>query len=167
MLKTIIKSNLIIVGFVLSILFVSCDKKRVFDEYVSLPDKKWDKNNELQFAFLVEDILSRSNLFINIRNNKDYAYSNLFVITQLDFPDGNIVIDTLEYDMADATGKFLGRGFSDIKESKLFYKENILFPTEGNYTFKIRQAMRKNGEVDGIESLEGVTDIGFRVEKTK
>jgi hypothetical protein len=24
--------------------------------------------------------------------------------------------------------------------------------------------MRKNGEVNGIEDLEGVTDIGFRIE---
>ena len=156
-----------IVGTVLSILFVSCDKKRIFDEYVSLPDQKWNQNNELQFAFSIKDTLSRKNLFINIRNNKDYAYSNLFVITQIDFPDGNSIIDTLEYDMADASGRFLGKGFSDLKESKLFYKENILFPTEGNYTFKIRQAMRKNGEVNGIESLEGVADIGFRVEKIK
>ncbi|SEC36578.1 gliding motility-associated lipoprotein GldH [Tenacibaculum sp. MAR_2009_124] len=167
MLKTISKSKFIIGSLIAAVLFISCDKKRVFDEYLSLTDQKWSKNNELKFTFSVEDTLNQKNLFINIRNNKDYGYSNLFVITQIDFPDGNLVVDTLEYDMADATGKFLGEGFSDIKESKLYYKENILFPTKGNYTFKIRQAMRKNGEVSGIEYLEGVTDVGFRIEKTK
>ncbi len=167
MLKTISKSKLVIGSLIVSMLFISCDKKRDFDEYLSLNDQQWNKNNELKFTFSVEDTLSQKNLFINIRNNKDYGYSNLFVITQMDFPDGNSVVDTLEYDMADATGKFLGEGFSDIKESKLYYKENILFPTKGDYTFKIRQAMRKNGEVSGIENLEGVTDVGFRIEKTK
>ena len=24
--------------------------------------------------------------------------------------------------------------------------------------------MRKNGEVDGVSSLEGITDVGFRIE---
>nr|BFF39475.1 hypothetical protein BACY1_12800 [Tenacibaculum mesophilum] len=85
----------------------------------------------------------------------------------MNFPDGQIIIDTLEYDMADVTGKFLGQGFTDIKENKLFYKENITFPRKGEYTFKVRQAMRKNGKLEGIEELEGITHVGFRIEKIK
>lgn len=139
----------------------------MFDEYLSISDQKWGKNNELKFAFSIEDTVQQHNLFINLRNNKEYGFSNLFVITEMDFPDGNKMVDTLEYDMADATGKFLGKGFSDIKENKLFYKENIVFPSKGTYTFKIRQSMRKNGEIHGIEELDGVTDVGFRIEKTK
>ena len=83
----------------------------------------------------------------------------------MNFPDGQIIIDTLEYNMTDVTGKFLGKGITDVKENKLFYKENITFPRKGNYTLKIRQAMRKNGNVDGIEELEGISHVGFRIEK--
>jgi hypothetical protein len=29
----------------------------------------------------------------------------------------------------------------------------------------ISQAMRKNGSIDGIKELHGVSDVGFRIEK--
>jgi len=153
--------------FLVAMLLASCDSNSEFDNYITLPKSAWNKKNIIQFTFPIYDSIGKKNLFINLRNNKDYAYSNLFLITQMDFPDGQIIIDTLEYDMADVTGKFLGEGFTDIKENKLFYKENITFPRKGEYTFKVRQAMRKNGEVEGIEELEGITHVGFRIEKIK
>lgn len=153
--------------FLVAMLLASCDSNSEFDNYITLPKSAWNKKNTIQFTFPINDSIGKKNLFINLRSNKDYAYSNLFLITQMDFPDGQIIIDTLEYDMADVTGKFLGQGFTDIKENKLFYKENITFPRKGEYTFKVRQAMRKNGEIEGIEELEGITHVGFRIEKIK
>ncbi|WP_440068468.1 gliding motility lipoprotein GldH [Tenacibaculum discolor] len=153
--------------FLVAMLLASCDSNSEFDNYITLPKSAWNKKNTIQFTFPINDSIGKKNLFINLRNNKDYAYSNLFLITQMDFPDGQIIIDTLEYDMADVTGKFLGEGFTDIKENKLFYKENITFPRKGEYTFKVRQAMRKNGEIEGVEELEGITHVGFRIEKIK
>ncbi|CAL2091747.1 Gliding motility lipoprotein precursor GldH [Tenacibaculum sp. 190524A02b] len=167
MLKTKSKSNIFLLAIIATFFIASCDKNRVFDEYIPIPQQTWNKRNTIQFAFSINDTLKKHNLFLNIRNNKDYAYSNLFVITEMNFPDGNNVIDTLEYDMADAKGKFLGSGVFDVKENKLFYKENITFPNKGNYTLKVRQSMRKNGEIKGIEELEGLTHVGFRIEKTE
>lgn len=167
MLKIINKSSVIVILSILTFLFISCDKKRVFDEYLPISNQKWSKHNTLQFSFTAADTLQKHNLFINVRNNKDYTFSNLFVIAQINFPDGNVITDTLEYDMADVTGKFLGEGALDIRDNKLFYKENITFPTKGIYTFKVRHSMRKNGSIDGIEELEGLTHIGFRIEITE
>ena len=69
--------------------------------------------------------------------------------------------------MTDEKGRFLGSGMSEIKENKLFYKEAKVFSESGNYTLTIRQAMRKNGSVAGIEELKGLTDVGLRIEKTQ
>ena len=74
-------------------------------------------------------------------------------------------MDTLQYEMADTTGKYLGKGFTDIKENKLFYKEEKVFPESGKYILNIRHAMRKSGEVNIIPFLEGVQDVGFSIEK--
>jgi gliding motility-associated lipoprotein GldH len=82
-------------------------------------------------------------------------------------PNQYATIDTLEYEMTDATGKWLGNGFSDLKENKLFFKENYIFPKSGNYDIKIIHAMRKGKETDGIESLEGITSVGLRIESEK
>ncbi|MBE7647270.1 gliding motility lipoprotein GldH [Tenacibaculum finnmarkense] len=161
------KNNSLVIFFLAVFAIISCDSKSVYDTYTTLSEGSWNKNNAVVFTFDVKDSIHKKNLFINLRNNEDYAYSNLFLITQLRFADGQVLVDTLEYDMTDTSGKFLGKGFSGVKENKLFYKENITFPTTGTHTFKVTQAMRKNGKIEGIKELKGITQVGFRIEKTQ
>ena len=159
------KSKILILVLGVLFLFASCDSSRVFDEYKSLENNTWLQEVSIDFDFQITDTISRNNLYINIRNNNEYQYSNLYVITHLLFPDGKKIVDTLQYEMADKNGNFLGSGISEIKSSQLFLKENSAFPSAGKYKVSIKQAMRKNGNVDGIKELEGITDVGFRIEK--
>lgn len=137
----------------------------VYGDYKELPDG-WDKKQAVLFNFEAPDSTRTYDMFINLRNNEDYPFSNLFLIVNLNFPDGKVVADTLEYEMAEANGEWLGQGFSSVKESKLFYKEGIVFPELGNYEIAIQHAMRKNGNVEGVTTLEGITDVGIRIEKS-
>jgi gliding motility-associated lipoprotein GldH len=66
--------------------------------------------------------------------------------------------------MTDKTGNFLGLGYTDIKENKLFYKEKVRFNQSGNYLIKVEQAMRKNDNIQGLDSLKGITDVGLSIE---
>lgn len=147
--------------------FSSCDESRVFDSYQSLEDAVWKRNQPVAFQFSVTDTLSKHNLFFSIRNDENFGFSNLFLISELNFPNGKKVVDTLEYEMADSRGRFLGSGLSNKKESKLFYKENSIFPVSGEYIVIINQAMRNSGETKGISDLKGITDVGFRIEKVE
>tara|TARA_R100001369_G_scaffold29172_1_gene52401 strand:- start:93176 stop:93661 length:486 start_codon:yes stop_codon:yes gene_type:complete len=149
----------------LAIVFIACDSDRVFDEYKSLPNQ-WNKDSVLTFNLQNIDSISNYNLFINVRNNADFAFSNLFLIAEIQFPQGKVITDTLEYEMAAPNGKWLGTGFGDLKESKLWYKEHVKFTEPGKYKVSIQQAMRKNGKEDGIENLGGISEVGFRIEKT-
>ena len=147
-------------------MLMSCDSKAVFDQYQSVPNK-WHKDSLLSFSFQIPDTVNHYNLYINLRNTDEYKYSNLFLLTELNYPNGKTVIDTLEYKMAKPSGELLGKGFTDIKENKLWYKghkEPFKFEELGEYTFSVQQAMRKSGEVKGILELKGITDVGFRVE---
>ena len=104
---------------------------------------------------------------INLRNNNNYKFSNLYLITDLEYPNGKTLIDTLEYKMAEPDGKLLGEGFTDVKENKLWYKgykSPFIFKESGTYTFRVKHAMRAYGEVEGLDDLDGVTEVGFRVE---
>jgi len=145
-----------------AVLLFSCDKKRVFDEYKSV-GSAWHKDSIVSFDLPVLDSTKRYNLFVNLRDNNNYPFKNLFLIVSLEMPNGFTKIDTLEYDMADAEGNLLGNGFTDIKESKLFYKENVKF--RGKYKVNIKQAVRQSGKIPGVQELEGITDVGFRIEK--
>ncbi|WP_420571353.1 gliding motility lipoprotein GldH [Kordia sp.] len=144
-------------------LLTSCDGNRVFDEYTSV-GKTWDKDTALIFKFQQPDSINSYNLFMNVRNTNEYEYRNLFLIVNMNFPNGNVVTDTLEYNMAAPNGEWLGKGTS-IKESKLWYKEDVRFPYKGTYEVSIQQAMRKINEPKGIQSLKGISEVGFRIEK--
>lgn len=146
----------------LVILFSSCDKKRVFDQYKSV-GTTWHKDSIVTFNLPELDSTKRYDLFVNLRANNDYQFNNLFLIVALELPNGFTKVDTLEYQMADPQGTLLGEGFSDIKESKLFYKENVRFRSK--YKVHIKQAVRENGKVPGVKALDGITEVGFRIEK--
>lgn len=153
--------------FILTLLFlglISCDSNRTFDQYNSIEDNCWISGDVIVFEVAIEDTISKNNIFINIRNNKEYEFSNLFLIASMEFPDGLKVVDTLEYEMTDKAGNFLGSGYTDIKENKLFYKENVRFQHKGLHILKVEQAMRKSSNIHGLDSLKGITDIGLRIE---
>jgi gliding motility-associated lipoprotein GldH len=152
----------------LFLFFTSCDKKQFFSEYKEL-DGTWKKSDTLRFTFEQKDTINPYNLFLNVRNNNDYPFNNMYLIVSLKEPGKKptIKIDTLEYQMADVDGTILGEGFTDVKESKLWYLENYVFNRIGNYKVEVVQAVRATGEVDGVAELEGITELGLRIEKTK
>lgn len=161
MLKTIKNSILVLVLF---FCVMSCDSNRVFDAYKAVPNA-WHKDSIVRFKINPPDTINPYNLFVNLRNTNAYKYNNLFLIVQMTFPYGKTIKDTIEYRMAEPSGKLLGSGITDIKENKLWYKENVIFNESGEYKVYIQHAMRESGKASGIENLEGITDVGFRVEK--
>ncbi|UGS21157.1 gliding motility lipoprotein GldH [Flavobacterium cyclinae] len=159
------KINFIITLFVI-MFFVSCDKKQFFSEYKEL-DGTWKKADTLRFTFDQNDTVNPYHLFLNVRNNNDYPFSNMYLIVTMKEPGKNptIKVDTLEYLMANPDGTLLGEGFSDIKESKLWYLENFKFKKAGKYNVEVVQAVRELGKVEGVAELKGITELGLRIEK--
>ena len=155
--------RLVFLPFLGLLLFASCDKTRVFDRYESIPGD-WHRDSLVRFRFSAPDTVNNYDLFLNLRNNSDYNFSNIYLITELNFPNGKVISDTLQYEMAAPGGEWLGTGFGDVKESKLWYKENIRFTEAGEYLLTVQQAMRKRDSVQGIQQLEGITEVGFRIE---
>ncbi|MBT8179109.1 MAG: gliding motility lipoprotein GldH [Eudoraea sp.] len=158
--------RILIIGL-LSLFLYSCNNALVFSEFQANAGGSWSRQDVKDYSFTQNDTLTRYNLFINIRNDNTYPYSNLFLITDLSFPDGTVVRDTLEYEMALPDGQWLGKGYGSLKENKLLYKENIVFPNSGVYTFEVAHAMRQNGSVEGVNNLIGITDVGFQIESVE
>lgn len=149
--------------FFVIICIFSCDKKRVFDQYKSV-ENSWNKDSLVSFDLPELQKSKKYNFFLTVRSNNDYAFNNLFLIVSLEQPNKKVLVDTLEYQMANPDGSLLGNGFSDTKESKLIYKQNESFNQKGNYKIIIQQANRQTGKVTGVENLKGISDVGFRIE---
>jgi len=135
----------------LVILCMSCNNNASFSEYRSVDDE-WDKDERINFTFQPEDTISKNQLYLHVRNNNEYEFSNLY-------------LDTLQYEMAKTDGTWLGSGFTDVKENKLWFKQDYVFKNPGEYILEVGHAMRKNGEIQGISKLKGITEVGFSIEK--
>ena len=117
----------------------------------------WHRDSLLVFQIPVTDTLKNHNLYVDVRNDIEYKYSNLWLFIDIIQPgDSTAVTDTLEVTLADPTGKWLGTGFGGIKTSETLFRKNVFFPVAGNYEIQIKQGMRGT-------QLDGITEIGFRM----
>ena len=155
--------KLFIPFILIGLMTISCDKKRVFDEYKSV-GSQWHKDSIVSFDLPKLDPKKQYNMFLNVRDNDDYPFNNLFLIVSLEHPNRQVNVDTLEYQMTNPDGTLLGEGFSDIKENKLFYKDKVNFTQKGIYKVRIQHAIRQTGKIEGVKVLPGISDVGFRIE---
>ena len=143
----------------------SCDDQLVSAEYHDVQPSGWAIQDVATFQIVPQDSVASYNLFINLRNTHDYEYNNLWLISQIKFPHGKVVTDTLQYRMTEPNGTFLGAGSNDVLENKLWLKEGIRFRESGTYQIALKHAMRKTGEVKGDSQLKGVLEVGYSIEK--
>jgi gliding motility-associated lipoprotein GldH len=142
------------------LLLTACNSNVVYTESLAMPENKWALMNIHTFKVPVNDTINSNNIFFTIRTSSSYPYRNIYLFTTTTSPDGRIITDTLQYNLADEKGKWYGKGFGDVHELNLPFKTNVFFPLKGTYQFKIQHGMR-------IEDLKGVYDFGVRIEKIK
>ncbi len=145
-------------------LFAACTDHVHFQADVPIPDGAWHRDLKPEFAFQMDDTVTRHDLYIDIRHTGDYPYSDLFLFVDLHGPDGRHLRDTVECLLADPTGRWYGKGtgfiFADRFEAHVLYKLGNRFPAAGLYHIRLEQAMR-------TEELPGVLDVGISVERSQ
>lgn len=149
------------------LVLVSCNDTLVYSEFKATTNGIWNREDVKEFQIVELDSVTPHDIFIMIRNDNTFPYSNLFLIAEINSPDNQIIRDTIEYEMANPDGKWLGKGYGSVLENKLWYKENIVFSHPGVYTIRLSHAMRQNGQVNGIVNLNGITDVGIEIERRK
>jgi gliding motility-associated lipoprotein GldH len=153
------KHNRLLIWFlILAVAVISCDPRTVFDNYAVVEKSGWNKDSVKTFQVRINDSLQYHNIYVNLRNRSNYNYSNIWLFIGIKAPDGNFINDTVQFVLADPSGRWYGKGFGGIKDNRFLYRSSVYFPRKGDYLFTISQGMRK-------DVLTGITDIGFRVEK--
>lgn len=154
----------VLVVLSIALVFSACDSNTVWSETQSIAGI-WDKQEAIIFTVPSLDSLKSYNVFINLRNTNEYPFNNVFLIAAIEFPHGKTITDTLEYKMAYPNGEWMGEGIGSVKENKLWLRENIQFSESGNYNIILTQAVRNNGEREGVSQLPGITDVGVSIEE--
>jgi gliding motility-associated lipoprotein GldH len=153
MLKYLIPSLIFV------LLFASCDKERIYDQTVIIPDEIWLSENRLAFDVNIEDSLMPCNFYINLRHRNEYAYRNIFFFIDTDFPDGQRRRDTLECILQDKDGRWYGNGTGNIQDHQILFQKGHRFPLRGKYIFTLEQAMRES-------ALKNIVGVGLRIERS-
>ncbi len=149
-------SSLLFFGFL--ILLTGCDSKRFYDENAVVEKGIWNNKDKKKFEVNITDTASLYTFFLNIRNDGDYPYSNLYLFLHSSFPDGKKAVDTVECQLADYDGKWRGQGIGSLKFNRFTFQRGVRFRKAGKYTFELEQAMR-------VDDLKGIRDVGIRIEK--
>lgn len=138
----------------------ACDDTMVFEENKAIPSGHWPSTDAVIFDVVINDTIQRHDMFVNVRNGDAYAYSNLYLFVEINFPNGKRSVDTLECFLADPSGRWYGSGLGDMYDNRFLFKQNKSFPLPGQYRVSIQQAMRD-------DVLKEIYDIGFRVARTR
>jgi len=149
-----------IFSLTLGIIFLnSCGDLPISSSTIEIDHNGWNSIDNASFDWDVIDLDLKYDAFIDIRHNSDYPYSNLYLFLDFTFPNGNQRRDTLACVLADERGRWFGSGIGDIIDHRVSFQENFEFPINGKYRLKVAHGMRQ-------DPLVGITDIGFRLEKT-
>ena len=152
--------KIIISALFFLILFMSCDRNKVYEDYIKIDNYVWMNDNNVKFEFDVDDTVSLYNVYINVRHANVYPYSNLWLFITSSAPNGAKNKDTVECILAGNNGKWLGDGLGDIWDMQRPWKLNVRFGHKGKYRIEMEQAMR-------VDALPGIMDMGLRVEKVE
>jgi gliding motility-associated lipoprotein GldH len=140
--------------------FWACGNEVLVDQSLEFETKNWDVATPFSTQFEVIDTVSNFNFFVTLRNTDEYPYQNMFVFLKTTFPNGKSKLDTINCPLADAKGKWMGKGFSGVYDNRVLYMARKRFPLAGKYQINIEQAMRD-------ETLPGILDVGIRIEKAQ
>ena len=150
----------IIFSFFSFLLFASCNTN-VNSSYNIFKEDSWHTDSIITINHGVVDSTTKHNLYLKVRHNTDFEYQNIFV-----FVSFKEKTDTIEVILSEKSGKWLGKGFGDIKEVDYCLAENVTFNSKKASTITIEQAMRYGDEPE-ITSLKGIIALGINVKKSE
>jgi gliding motility-associated lipoprotein GldH len=138
---------------------VACAPLPAFEQEVKLPADSWNKDSTVRIAMPVEDVTKTYSIILTLRNHDNYSYRNIYLFVEAASPTGETVCDTVQYELVDAHGRWLGnQGYRWI-DHRLLYRSRVRFADAGEYTFRIRHGMR-------TDMLPDIRSVGIRLEST-
>tara|TARA_B100001564_G_scaffold23153_1_gene17281 strand:+ start:2722 stop:3201 length:480 start_codon:yes stop_codon:yes gene_type:complete len=140
--------------------FISCSNENtIFNEYVDIPNSKFSFLDTVNFKVPINDTVNNHDVFIQLRTSTDYKWSNMFIFSDIVFPNGKIRSDTFQISITDKKGHWKGNKSGAVVNFNHYLYKNIIFPIKGQYRFKFNQAMR-----DTI--LNEVISLGLKINKS-
>ncbi len=144
--------------FVLMLVAVSCSEREAYYKFGEIKDGSWAAEDALLFIIDSTDLDNnkRYDVSVEITNNVDYPYQNLWLFSEYNKEDSSIVKAQKEFMLADEFGKWQGSGFASLYQSSFPVLRSVRFAKGVKYQIHIRHGMQ-----DTI--LHGIEKIGLKI----
>lgn len=153
--------KIILLGITACFLFHSCKTIDLYEKSVAIPGHAWKSDYKPSFKFIIRDTSTAYQLFVVLRHNNKYQFTNIY-INLLTRQPGTDTVQMARYDLNLANEQgWLGTGMDDIYEHRIPLTPisgEFYFRKPGEYTFTLEQLMRE-------DPLENVLNAGLRIEK--
>ena len=143
---------------IFGLLFSCSDENIIFNDYVDVENTQLSFKDTIIFQTSISDTINPHNIFLQLRTSTDYKWSNMFVFSEIYFPNNKTRTDTFEVFLMDKNGNWNGNKSGIVANLNYSLYKNIKFPIKGDYEFKLIQAMR-----DTV--LKEVISVGLKITK--
>jgi gliding motility-associated lipoprotein GldH len=150
-----------VVVFASCCMLAACRPSPQYQKTEVVPGKGWNYNFKPSFVFEITDSTAIYQPYFIIRHTQAYPYNNIWMWLYIKTPGDSVATKArINITLAEASGKWLGRGMGEIYEQRMPISlgDSVDMSRPGTYEVVIEQNMR-------INPLPEVLDVGFRVEK--
>ncbi len=153
-----------VVPVVISLMLILSACRKPASEFTairSLAGNAWPRDSVLRFDYRPRQG-GNKDFFVFVANTNHYPYANLYLIVR-STKKGKHFADTLEYDMTDGRGRWLGVKVGNDYENLLVFKWNVPVDTAETIRFELEPATRNNERLEGDSVLPGISRVGIVV----
>ena len=141
----------------LIVLLAGCGQQNDIFRYHHIPNGRWPSDQTLVFIFdSISDKRDAYRVDIELSFSDFYPYRNLYLTVGRNLNDSVMHLDTLQFALAEANGKWLGSSAGRLHQITLPYLQHVRFDSGKTVRFTIQQAMTDN-------PLKGIEKVGIRI----
>ncbi len=147
-------------ALLLTFFLPSCKEEGVvYNEFFKIDTSTWKHKDNISFNFNISDTTIAYDVYLQFRNTKAYNWANIFLFSDINYPNSRTRRDTFEFYLTDQKGHWLGNKSGNIVENEFLLFKSTKFPLTGDYVMSIQQAMR-----DTI--LEECVNVGLKLKQS-
>ncbi len=145
----------------LTFYLTGCLSSPYYQKEEAMPQNVWPYSFKPTFTIDIKDTTTSYKAYFLIQHTQAYPYNNLWMWVYIKAPGDSIPVkERINVPLAEATGKWLGRGMGEIWEQRMPIDlgDSVKFNRQGTYEISLEQNMR-------INPLPEILHVGFRLEK--
>lgn len=135
----------------------ACTSDHVFQEFESIPKSSWKYTDTINFYPEIKDIHKKYDIYIAVRYDKSYEFSNMWLKV---YGLGEQDFERIDVPLFKKDGSPYGKGLLSNYTVQAGYLKAYTFKKSGKNKVQFVQNMRKN-------PINGILDIGLIVKEDK